>query len=280
MSDPDATAMTVPALVDAFAQTVGAVIALGRSCSPADFELPTDCPGWTVHDQIAHVAGVESFLHGEPQPVVEVPDYAYLRHDIGRFIEAGVEARRGVPGPAVVDELAALLPKRLAVLRDPALTARTPLRGLLGERPAEGVLRIRVTDVWVHEQDLREALGLPGGMDTAAAAVFVGLVLDSAPRIISRGAAVPAGQTVTIEVTGPVTASTSVAVVTAEDGKPRGDVVARPAAGSPGTTLISLSARDLTRRGAGRIAREATTYTVVGDEAVAARVLDELAVTP
>lgn len=53
---------TLPPLVDAFEETVLAVIELGRGCSAADFELPTACPGWTVKDQISHVADIESIL--------------------------------------------------------------------------------------------------------------------------------------------------------------------------------------------------------------------------
>jgi hypothetical protein len=46
-------------LVDAFAQTATSVLDLGRNLREADFGLPTDCPGWTVKDQISHVVGGE-----------------------------------------------------------------------------------------------------------------------------------------------------------------------------------------------------------------------------
>ena len=44
-----------PAVVEAWAQTVRSVIDLGRTLRPGDAERPTDCPGWTVQDQVAHV---------------------------------------------------------------------------------------------------------------------------------------------------------------------------------------------------------------------------------
>ncbi len=49
-------------LVAAYRQTTRAVVDLGRSCSEADFDLATACPGWTVKDQISHVVGLESWL--------------------------------------------------------------------------------------------------------------------------------------------------------------------------------------------------------------------------
>ena len=61
-------------LVSAYQQTSQAVVDLGRSCSDADFDLPTACPGWTVKDQISHVVGLESWLHTGEVPKVDVPD--------------------------------------------------------------------------------------------------------------------------------------------------------------------------------------------------------------
>ena len=51
-------------LVDAYAQTVQSVIDLGRTMRPDDAARPTDCPGWTVLDQIAHVASAEAMVAG------------------------------------------------------------------------------------------------------------------------------------------------------------------------------------------------------------------------
>ena len=84
-------------LVEAYAQTTRAVVDLGHSCSEADFTLQTECPGWTVHDQIAHVAGVESMLEGHRDPEVEVPDYDHLGNELSHLDRAG---GRGAPQPA------------------------------------------------------------------------------------------------------------------------------------------------------------------------------------
>src|SRR6478672_1846260 len=70
-------------LIAAYQQTTQAVVDLGRSCSDADFALPTACPGWTVKDQISHVVGLESWLHSGDNPRVDLPDYEHIHNARG-----------------------------------------------------------------------------------------------------------------------------------------------------------------------------------------------------
>src|SRR3954447_17776121 len=106
----------LPGLVAAYQQTTQAIIDLGRSCSDADFDRPTDCPGWTVKDQISHVVGVEKSFAGIRAEKVEVPDYAHLRHPPARDIEREVEPRRSRSGREVVAALADFHPERIESL--------------------------------------------------------------------------------------------------------------------------------------------------------------------
>jgi|SRR5450631_2860459 len=82
-------------LVEAFAQTTQAVIDLASACSDDDLATATECPGWTVHDQISHVVGVEAWLEGYKDPRVKMPQYEHIRNDLGRRVEYAVEVRRG-----------------------------------------------------------------------------------------------------------------------------------------------------------------------------------------
>ena len=50
--------------MDDLADTWSALAALGRQLEPAEWELPTECPGWQVRDHCAHVVGTESALLG------------------------------------------------------------------------------------------------------------------------------------------------------------------------------------------------------------------------
>lgn len=271
-------------LVDAFRQTTQAVIDLGRTCSDTDFDLPTACPGWTVKDQIAHVVGLEVWMHTGVVPRVEVPDYGHVRSELGRFAEISVEQRRRMRGDKVVDELETVLGQRMEDLADPALAPDTVVRTPLGDRPLTRALQVRILDIWTHEQDIRQALGRPGDLDSPAAAVFMDLLFTALPRLVSREAAVPPGNVVIIEVTGPVLGRAGVWVDTGEDGRPRGIPLFSGVAhdGDPDDvfTTITLSTDAVSRRAAGRGGLDDIHYSVQGDEDVARRVLEHLVFVP
>ncbi len=274
-------------LVAAFAQTTQAVIDLGRGCSAADFARHTECPGWSVQDQVSHVAALESVFAGEPPLPVEVPDLPHLHSDMARFMESGVHARRSRSGAEVVEELAGLLPRRVAALSDPALTLDSVIESAIGPRPAGAFVGLRVSDVWCHEQDIRAALGMPLALDTPGAALFTSRVLGALPMIVAREAAVPVGETVVVEVTGSVRGAAAVRVEDGSlagtgdgsDSRPRGVAVDPDPAAGP-VTRITVSTEAFTRRGAGRRDLAATPYAVSGDPAIAAAVLENLAITP
>ena len=62
----------------------------------------------------------------------------------------------------VVDELAGMTPRRLAQYRELIDLGDPEVRSPLGRpRPLSRVLPIRVFDLWVHEQDIRRAVGAP-----------------------------------------------------------------------------------------------------------------------
>ena len=273
-------------LVEAFAQTTQAVIDLAHACSDDDLAQLTECPGWTVHDQISHVVGVEAYLEGHQDPRVEMPHYEHVRNDLGKRVEYAVEVRRARTGPEIVAELEHVLAQRLSTLRSPTLTDSSIIAGPFGPARGATVLLLRTFDVWAHEQDIRGALGRPGNLDSPAAAVFVNSVMLQLPRLIAKGAGIEPGHQVFIDVTGPVVARQGVRVETDEQGRPRGHAMAadngaRASDPQPDrqTTTISLSTEAFTRRAAGRRSVSDTAYSVVGDAAIGRRVLEALVVT-
>ena len=271
-------------LVEAYRQTVQAVIELGRACGDREFELPTACPGWSVKDQIAHVVSLEQFMHSGHQPAVRVPEYRHVRNDLGHFTEKGVELRRGMRGSKVVDELETVLANRLEQLGQPGLTLEDEVRTPMGPKSRRESLRIRIMDIWTHEQDIRQALGRPGDLDSGAAAVFMDMLVEALPRLVARSAAIPPGNVVVLEVTGPVLGRAGVWVEDGEDGRPRGiplfSGVAHDGDPTDVFTTITLSTDAVTRRAAGRGTLEDIHFTVAGDEAVGRKVLENLAFTP
>ena len=274
-------------LVQAFTQTAQAVLDLGHGCREADFDLETQCPGWTVKDQLSHVIGVEAALEGLRELAVEVPEYPHVRHDFGRQVEGPVEARRGRPGPDVVAELEHVLNARFATLNSPGLAETSIVPGPFGPAEAAEVLRLRSLDVWVHEQDIRHALRRPGNLDSPAATVFLRRLFDVVPRLVARHAGLEPGSIVIIDVTGPVLGRTGVRTEIGEDGRPWGHklftgerIEDEGPVEDGATTSISLSTDAVSRRASGRLSTEETSYSVTGDEDVARRVLDAIVMTP
>ncbi|NHA67456.1 maleylpyruvate isomerase family mycothiol-dependent enzyme [Phycicoccus flavus] len=268
--------------VDAWAQTVRAVADLGRTMRPEHATLDTDCPGWTVFDQIAHVASAEAMVAGEPVPEVDVSGHAYVRNDFGARLEKLVASRRGRDLEDLLDELEWRLEERLGVYRADDVTGEEPVEGPFGPTTLADLVATRTFDVWMHEQDIREALERPGDLDTAAAAVSVSRLFAVLPRAAARDAQVPPGHAVVLDLTGPTVGRAGVRVEE-QDGRPRGiplftggtdehpDVV---------TTTLSMSTRVAMRLAGGRRDPDDLPVTVVGDDEVARRVLQALAFTP
>lgn len=274
-------------LIDAYAHTVQAVADLAASCGAKDFDKPTDCPGWTVKDQVSHVTSLELHMLGRPDPQLDLPDYPYIRNSIGRMVEHGVELRRGRTGEEVAAELQRLIPERVGKLRDPALTLDTEVAGLRRPGPLGEVLRLRIGDVWCHEQDIRSALSRPGNLDSPAAAVFTESALAALPDVVVARAKIEPGLVVMVELTGPITARSGVRVDRGDDGAPVGRLMFSgggdetgpiPAIGK--TTSLQMSTEAFTRRAAGRRAVADLHYSVHGDDEVARRVLEALPLTP
>lgn len=269
-------------MVDAWAQTVQAIVDLGSTCTDDDFARATACPGWTVKDQISHVLSLEDWIAGGDYPTTRAPHAEHVRNKIGAFTERGVHEWRSVPGPEVVTTLHELLVDRLETLRDPDLTAETVVAGPFGPTPLLEMLRQRVVDVWTHEQDIREALGRPGNLDSPPAAVFVDALYKALPRIVAKDAGIPPGQAVVIEATGPVKGRGG-ARVDEIDGVARGVPLFSGTASDSGdatVTTLSMATDMLCRRAAGRIAVADMRWTTTGDNDVATRVLEALPFLP
>ncbi len=283
-------------LVEAYRQAMRSFIDLARSCPDAKVDAETVCPGWSIKDHVAHVASLEAYFDGGDYPEVELLEQGHLKSTFTTWLEHGVQARKDQSMEALVDELETLMFNRLASLGNPELTAETIVHGPMDrEITLADLLERRLIDIWVHEQDIREALGRIGNLDSPAASTFVARIVDAFPRILTRRLDLPAGQTVILESTGPVTARVGVRMAHGSDGVVVGhtlfsgsqETAAEDAADQIEhpeedvvTTSIMMSTEALTRRAAGRRTTEDSSYKVVGDEEIAALVLDALVITP
>ncbi len=184
-------------------------------------------PGWDVHDVIAHVIGTERMLAGLPFPDAPGEVGPHVRNDIGRANEAWVIALRDRPHAALLADFRTVTADRLASLRAmPAEEFNAPSWTPAGEATYARFMQIRIFDCWMHEQDIRAAVGLPGNEDGAAAAASLDEVVRALGYIIGKKGRAPDGSSVLIRLSGPVERDLRVVVdgrarvVTALDGEP------------------------------------------------------------
>ena len=156
----DETKAELAHLIDCVDQVYSEAISFCRTLTPEQTGLSTGCPGWSVHDQLAHMVGLEQSLVGSSEPTIDVPVFDHVRNDIGRYMESHVHARRALPFEAIIDEMAGLHPRRLAQLREQAAQGDIELTTPWGsKRSLSESLKVRVLDLWSHEQDIRLAVG-------------------------------------------------------------------------------------------------------------------------
>jgi uncharacterized protein (TIGR03083 family) len=108
---------------------------LGSDLPAGQWDLPTGCPGWTVKDQLSHLVDYEARALGRPAPRHEPGPLPHVRNEMGRANEVGMDARRAMPGAAVLDDFRQVTTERQAQLRRltpddlPAQTATRPALG-------------------------------------------------------------------------------------------------------------------------------------------------------
>ncbi len=269
--------MTEP-LISRFEEVWHDVAALCTGLDAQQWATPTECPGWSVHDNVAHMIGTERMLLGE-QPSAAATDAPHVRNDIGKANEAWIATYRGWDGAKLLDEFNAVTGRRLDALRAMS-TEDWDREGFTPEGPGPYRLfmEIRVFDCWYHDQDIREALGRPGFLDGPVADLSIGRIPPKAlGYVVGKKAATPPGTIVVFDVAGtpPIVATVTV--------PPQGRAVVTPGAADDASVTISTDRRTFTRLAGGRwTGDEARTRGVVrvdGDEALGARIVDNLAFT-
>lgn len=249
------------------------VVALGRDLVETDFAAPTDLPGWSVHDVFAHLASIESGLAGLPQPQVEVPDLPHLRNAFGRWIERGVHARRDVAGADLVTELADAVERRAARLADDPPTDPGARAAAPAGQPWtwETLLANRVVDMWMHGQDIRRAVGRPGGLDGPGATVTRGVLASGLPYVLGKRVRPAPGTSVVWEVDG-----SPLSVGMGDDGRAR----AQPVTPADPTVRLRCDLETFVLLCGGRRDPATLPVEVEGDEELGRAVLAAMAITP
>ena len=170
-----------------------------------DWTTQTALPGWTVRDVVAHVAGTEHMLSGEPVPDVELPASAreYVHNPIGELNEKFVQETRSMAVEDVLEDFREAVAERteqLAEMSAAELEAETD--SPVGRVPYRQFMGVRVFDCWVHEDDIRQAVGMQHHLGTAAGQFAFGEIVRALPRIVGKKAGAPEGARVRFRVTG------------------------------------------------------------------------------
>ncbi|MBC7631957.1 maleylpyruvate isomerase family mycothiol-dependent enzyme [Aeromicrobium sp.] len=253
-------------------ESADAVLSLAPSLDETDWSTPTDCPGWTVKDVLAHLAHLETELCSIAQNTHDVTGAHEL---VSSYTEAGVAERRHRTPTELIDELTAAVELRSSRLvdvpDDPATPAPVTPGGI--SWTWDKLLRNRSLDMWVHEQDIRRAIGRPGGLDSTGAQIATMTFSLAMPFILGKKVRPPASSIVHWDVTGAV--PLDLAVQIGDDGRASPvNLVGQP------TTTLSMDSETFTALAAGRRTSDMVDVTITGDHALGLATLAAMSVTP
>ena len=245
--------------------------ALCATLDESQWKTPTECPGWSVQDTLSHLVSSELGLQGEPGTTHRAADLSNVKNPIGEFNEHEIDFRRGRSGAEVLAEWSLVAAKRrhtLSTETDDYFTREmmTPT----GPGTFADFLHIRVMDAWVHEQDIRRVLRIPGNDAGPAAEHSIGRFSRSLPMVVGKRGKAPDGSLVRIDVTGPVVRSFHVAT----NGSKASHVDPASFTGSP-ACAISLDSNTYVALCCGRQFHQAgdPRVTIAGDTELGLRIM-------
>jgi uncharacterized protein (TIGR03083 family) len=190
-------------VVDQMVQVWVSLVGACERVTAGQWGLPTACPGWTVKDRLSHLIGVERLLLGDapPPPLEVVPDY--VGNAFGELNEAWVEARRARPGDAVLTEFIDVTNRRFEALRSlPTEKFDDVVWSPVGQVPYRTFVETRILDTWAHEQDIRRAVGRPGGRNGIGESLTLDRCARTMPFVVGKRVAPPDGTSVLFSVAG------------------------------------------------------------------------------
>ena len=256
--------------IDKLALCFASLSELGAQLTEAQWKLPSDCPGWTVQDNLSHIVAYESAESGGARTSHQAPKFDYVRNPIGEANENEIDSRRSLTGAQVLSEWNEVAARRLNLLRtaDESYFAKEVMTPT-GPGTTADFLHIRVLDCWVHEQDMRRAVDIPGHLSGPAAEHTIDRLIRTLPIVVGKRAATPEGESVSITITGAVQRTIYISVT-----EGRANIVAS----APAKLLceISLDSTVFTALATGRKQSTELNWTSTGDTALAQRIVSQL----
>lgn len=191
--------------IDVWWQTINDFTLLLEKLPADQWSTPTDLPGWDVKAVASHVAHLEGILAGAPEETVDVGEPAHVSSLMGLYTEQGVVARRDATPDEIINEIrSAATSRHTALLADPPTDGSAMPARIFGGVPWnwETLLRNRPLDIWMHEQDIRRAVGLPGGLDTPGARHTADYLAESFGFVLGKKVGAPAGTVAVLTLEG------------------------------------------------------------------------------
>jgi uncharacterized protein (TIGR03083 family) len=261
-------------VVDLLEEAWSAIGQLGDTLDTNEWELPSECPGWTVRDVLSHMVGTELSLLGEPAPdPLSAP--SHVHNEVGARNEGWVASLRNHTGREVLDVFRDVTSRRLVQLRGwPPSRFDEVGPSPVGKVPYREFMRVRVMDCWIHEQDIRVATARPGHREGPVAALAIDRLASAMPFIVGKKAGAPEGSAVRFELTGSEPRRVDVVVR-------QGRATLDQALESEPTAEVRMDLEVFWRLGCGRVsgeaARGAGLVELKGDTELAERVVDSMA---
>ncbi len=177
-----------------------------ESLAPADWDVQSLCPDWTVRGVVEHLAGVEQALQGWlPTDDDNTPPF-------GKVGPWAAEAA-GLSTEELVAAVGSILAARRADLAaatddDFARASMTPV----GPGTYHRFMDIRVFDFWVHQRDMTGPLGRATDDSGPAAATALDEVHASIGYIVGKKIGLPDGMSIAFHLDGGIERSIYAAV--------------------------------------------------------------------
>jgi uncharacterized protein (TIGR03083 family) len=191
-------------IVPLLGREFAAITSLVAGLSDAEWGTRSCLPGWTVHDVLSHMVGTESMLSGSPPPAADISHLDHMRNPVAEANEVWVESMRRLSGSEMVSRWTSVTADRLAALEAMGQAEfDAPSWTPVGADETYGrFMRIRHYDCFMHEHDIRLALGRPRRDDPGDMASCLDEVATGLGYIVGRRAGLPDGSRVRIDLTG------------------------------------------------------------------------------
>jgi uncharacterized protein (TIGR03083 family) len=242
--------------------------------SEQQWQAATPLPGWCVHNVVAHIVGTESMLQGlkTPDADIDLTTLDHVRNGVGAANEAWVRHLSSESEAALLQRLRSVTTDRRKSLSATSVDEwNAPMPTPVGLESLGRFMRVRLFDCWMHEQDIRDAVGLPSSvaeLSGPAARLSLDEIAATMGFVVGKLGKAPEGSRVAIELTGTLARTIRVAV----DGRAQ---VVDDFGGLDPTASIRLDGLRFARLAGGRT-DDTAGVELGGDAEVAARIVEHL----